>query len=922
MKPIKLTITGFGPYAGTELIDFSLLGDGGIYLISGDTGAGKTTIFDAISFALFGEPSGSTRQTGMLRSTYAAPGTPTEVELVFAYKGKEYRIRRNPEYERPKTRGEGTTLQSTGAELYFPDGRAPLTRRSEVDAAIVELLGVDRDRFSQVAMIAQGSFRELLLADTKERQTILRGIFGTDLFKRLQERLASEAKTARSALDAADKSIKQYIAAIKAAPGSVFSPDSERAALGELPAGEVMLLLERLIDLDEAEDFTLREEITQLDKAITGLNLRVKSAEQRDNDRRELETRLKSLKSEEDNLLKFAEALDTEKAREPERKALGEKITALELRLPDYAAADKLAEDEKTSGLDLKNAETEQEKMELLLKKGREELTALERELDGLRDAGERRQAAENALERLRLRNGELESFSKKLADCGESAKRLSSLQKKFLEAETAFLHARKEHSRLSELYFSQQAGILAQKLEDGLPCPVCGSTSHPSPAVLPEGAVSKEDVDKAKESEEEKDNLRRSAAKNAESEKVLLEASRNDLKETSLKLFETEDMGAGEAALNGENTRINEETKTLNTALKKAQADEERRRKIEGGELQAKKDSLKKNEELTSTGLSVISALKERCGSLGVQLKTARAKLSHESKEAAEAELNTLRSALEQMTADLENAKEQKGECEKNIAALRGSIKELSGRVEESAKEDAAALREELSECEEKKRLKNGELEALITQLSGNREILGNITEKSEEHQKLSEEYQWKNSLSRTASGDVAGKAKIMLETYVQTAYFDSIVSRASLRLRQMSSGQYELSRMRDPANLRSQSGLELEIIDYHNGSRRSVKSLSGGESFLASLSLALGLSDEVQQSTGIQLDTLFIDEGFGSLDPDSLDMAYRTLVNLGSADRLVGIISHVAELKKIERQIRVSKDASGASHTEIVIS
>ena len=278
MRPVKLTIVGFGPYAGAQELNFEDLGNSGLYLITGDTGAGKTTIFDAITFALFGEASGENREPGMLRSKYAKAEEPTYVELTFAYDGKEYRIRRNPEYERAKTRGTGTTRQSAEAELTYPDGRV-VDRLKDVDKAIRDIIGLTREQFSQVAMISQGDFRKLLQADTKERQKIFRDIFGTGLFVTLQDRLKQAASGIRDQREQMNRSIRQYVGGMACDPDSLLSIDVKKARDGELPIAEVMALFDRLMTEDRSAQAVLDDRLAQTETALEQLSVLLTQAQ-------------------------------------------------------------------------------------------------------------------------------------------------------------------------------------------------------------------------------------------------------------------------------------------------------------------------------------------------------------------------------------------------------------------------------------------------------------------------------------------------------------------------------------------------------------------------------------------------------------------------------------------------------------------
>ena len=335
MRPLKLTISGFGPYAGTQELDFTAFGTGGLYLITGDTGAGKTTIFDAITFALFGEASGSNREPGMLRSKYAKPEAPTEVELIFEYKGKEYTLKRSPEYERAKKSGVGFTKQTAEAQLSLPDGRI-VNKQREVDKAISDIIGLTREQFSQVSMISQGDFRKLLQADTKERQKIFRDIFGTNYYVVLQNRLKDEANELKSALDRANISRKQYISGISCSEDSLLFQDVRKATDGSMLTDDVLRLLEKLLDEDRLAQLGLDEELSQLEKALEMVNAELTKAEAYAKAKSSLEENTKKEAEFSLALEEASAALEKAKADSSQQDSLNREITEIELMLPSY----------------------------------------------------------------------------------------------------------------------------------------------------------------------------------------------------------------------------------------------------------------------------------------------------------------------------------------------------------------------------------------------------------------------------------------------------------------------------------------------------------------------------------------------------------------------------------------------------------
>ena len=312
MRPIKLTVSAFGPYAGKTVLDLDKLGENGLYLITGDTGAGKTTIFDAITYALYGEASGDNREPSMFRSKYAEATTPTEVELVFSYAGKTYTVKRNPEYERPKSRGEGFTTQKAEVQLKYPDGRV-VTKQRDVDNAIRDIMGINRSQFLQIAMIAQGDFLKLLLAPTEERKKIFRQIFKTQLYQDLQDRLKKESGQLNDKCDAAHNSIKQYIDGITCDENDVLSIEVEKAKNGLLPAKDVMDLIDRLLTQDNDKKTAIQKSISDADKALEIVNANLGKIEAKEQTQKALDQAQKNLIGENETNLALKAAFDIEK---------------------------------------------------------------------------------------------------------------------------------------------------------------------------------------------------------------------------------------------------------------------------------------------------------------------------------------------------------------------------------------------------------------------------------------------------------------------------------------------------------------------------------------------------------------------------------------------------------------------------------
>ena len=515
MRPLTLTMSAFGPYQNVETIDFRRFGQRGIYLITGDTGAGKTTIFDAITYALYGKASGDTRDPGMLRCTSAEPDTPTYVELSFAFGGQEYRVTRNPEYMRKKTRGEGVTRQAAGAELAGPNGLL-LTKPTEVNHAIEEILGVDRDQFAQIAMIAQGDFRKLLLASTQEREDIFRRIFQTGKFRDFQDRVNREYLDQKNLFEKTQDSFRQFANGILCGDGSPLAEKVVDAKEGRLPGPEVCDLVDRIIEEDHETMGKAAEALEGLNEKQETLTEKLTKCRQREEDEnalREAEALAKKLEPEYRGL---EDALRAAQEASKENDALQAKAGKLEAQLPQYDELEKLTQElqERSVSIDINREKLAEEKrlqdMEAL------NLQELSDERESLSAAGEAREQLRARIEKTELRYDDLEKLKtneKKLATDGV---KLKQAQKAYEDARGERNLARDRFEQIQQSFLDEQAGILAEKLQDGQPCPVCGSIEHPSPAVKSEHAPSEAEVDQAKEVYDLADEAMKNASTNA----------------------------------------------------------------------------------------------------------------------------------------------------------------------------------------------------------------------------------------------------------------------------------------------------------------------------------------------------------------------------------------------------------------------
>ena len=920
MRPLKLTVAGFGPYAGVETLDFEALGTGGLYLITGDTGAGKTTIFDAITFALFGEASGDNRDAGMLRSKYTKPEDPTYVELTFAHNGKQYTVRRNPEYERAKARGTGTTKQAADAQLTQPDG-AVVTKVKDVDRAIRDIIGLTREQFAQVSMISQGDFRRLLQADTKERQKIFRDIFDTGLFVTLQLRLKEQAAEVRDRREQAARSIAQYVSGVVCDDRSPLAADAQKAKAGELPFAEVTDLFDGLLQEDRAAEGALDAALAETERQLEALTAQLNQAQAYAAAQKALEQQKQAETATEAKLELAQAALDAARETLPAQEALGKQITQMELLLPAYdAVAEKQAACAK--------AARAQAEAQAAAAGAAQKRSGLTNEIHALKDEEKSLAAAEAQREKLLARQQQLEARAQQLEGLISGFRTVAAHREALQQKQAAYLEAAatsslllREYEAKNKAFLDEQAGLIASTLTAGAPCPVCGATDHPNLAVISENAPTEADVKKAKSAFDAAQKRTEQASSAASEQNGILTTAEASLRRETAAWLPEVDWERAPTVAWEQRAALTEETHAVTKALTAVQA--HIRRKEELGLLIPQKEAaLAAVEAVLAESNTQAAAHGASVAELTRQIEAAQADLRYADKAAAQQEMKSLQVQLNQMKQALTAAETAVNHGKEQLAGIRAAIQQLQAQLEGGTETDTAQLEEEKAALHGQKADIVARQKAVHARITANDAARKNIALKASQMAQLEETYTWMKALADTANGNLTGKEKVMLETYIQTTYFERILERANLRLRKMSGGQYDLKRRETASNKREQSGLELDIVDHINASQRSVNTLSGGEAFLASLALALGLSDEVQMSTGIRLDTLFVDEGFGSLDSEALNKAYHTLAGLTEGNRLVGIISHVAELKeRIDRQIVVTKNKSGGSSATIIV-
>ena len=924
MRPLLLKMSAFGPYAGNTVIEFDKLGDKGLYLICGDTGAGKTTIFDAICYALFGEASGRLRDVSMLRSKYADDLTPTEVELLFLHNDKEYRIVRNPEYYRPSKRGGGLTKQPQDACLYMPDGNV-ISKAKDVNKAVEELLSLNCDQFFQISMIAQGSFRELLISDTNTRQKIFRELFKTGFYLTLQDKLSEARKEISDKVSDSKKSIELYVRDITVDEDDVLSIDVENAKAGLMLTEDIIELIVSLINKDETIANDNENKLKTVNGELERVNSSIAIIENAINSKEMLDITLKEY--EEKKPMEEAANAEFEKAKIELAKKDGivKELSAIEAEIKKNedikkteALINRLSDDEKN----------ETEKLSLLSDEKEQKagvLSELKSELDGLKNVGVSIEEYKNKLEKLDESINELNELKKEHKKFIRGQQELEELTDKYIEDNNEFKRLRDIYEEMEQAFRDGQAGILAATLTDGEKCPVCGSLAHPDKAKLTDEIPSEEKLNEAKDNASKARDKANEASSFLRSRRTFVELIKEQLINNAVELFSDSDIDEDkdlfisnlESNIESRKFEITTLRNDINDKLNNEKRRETRKKEIEDNLISEYEKKLKLiDEDIASLNIK-IAGINASINENKLKAKEIKESLIFSDMSDAEIRRNELTYTLNSIQQLYDIKEQERNQIHDEVTKLTSKIESLKKSLEGIEISDVTDKKAKKTELEYKRNDLTKKIQEERTRIRINNNVLANIKDKAESLKETEKNLSYITSLSKTANGELSGKEKIKLETYIQTTYFDRIIRRANLRFMEMSSGQYELKRQRVASDIRGQSGLDLVVIDHYNGTERSVRTLSGGESFMASLSLALGLSEEVQSSSGgVSVDTLFVDEGFGTLDSDSLDLAYKALTNVTEGNRLVGIISHVAELRnKIDNQIIVKKEKSGGS-------
>ncbi len=908
MRPMKLTMSAFGPYAEVTVIDMAKLTEGGLYLITGDTGAGKTMIFDAIAYALYGEASGTGRKNDMLRSKYAEPSVETYVELEFLHKGEIYRLKRVYGKERIKRNGERVEEKSGDASLLYPDGRV-VTKHKDVTAAVEELIGFDSARFRGTAMLAQGEFRDFLFADTQKRLEVLRKLFNTDIYLRFADEVKRECSAIEQEYRVAKSAVEQYISMAECGDTSEWRPAlSEMQEKGTLYT-ETAAVFAGMIEEDDRAAESLAAEAEAADEEL----LRVQALLTKSERDRENEDRLVKGRGLLEGILSDIALIETRAAEiEGERETYEAKKDALrrmELQLPEY---DRLCEAEHSHEEAVKQLGERNERLNGLCEKkvlAEEELKTIDDRLSSLSE-GEKDEAEEE-YRRVQTQKGETDDFLLRLRALEDKKKTLDDARESYRKAAEVSDEAAAVFSSMERAYFDGIAGILAETLAEGECCPVCGSTVHPSPAKRNEGVPDRGELERR----------RRETVQLSDKAKVLSEragelngaytAELDNVLRCGAELFPEEEGDTERYRVLAEE-RSAELSGTLTALLKRLrQAEQEEAERTLLLDRKKRFTDLKTETEkkVEEEAIAVVRAESEaEAGRMRVADIVSR--LEFDGKVKAEAAVRDHREWI----SDYEERREATESAQRNARLTKERYTARIEELQEQLKDSTADAYEDLSVEMQKRTEGRKALAQALGEVNARRErnrvAAEGVKRKKAELDVLDGRLSEVKAISDTANGTLKEKEKVTLETFAQMRLFDRIIRRAATRLMKLTDGQYELIRRRE-SGLRGKSGLDIDVVDHYNGSVRSVRSLSGGEAFKASLALALALSDETEaECGGVVIDAMFIDEGFGSLDEESLSQAVAMLASLSGGGRSIGIISHVAELReRIDRQLVVRK-------------
>ena len=936
MRPLTLTMSAFGPYAQKTTIDFSRFGRHGLYLIYGDTGSGKTMLFDAITYALFGSASGS-REVSTLRSDFADDATPCEVTLAFEHAGESYAVRRRPR-QALADGGDAEGAAAFEAEAELMRGDQILSGdEEEVNKLVSKILGLSYGQFRQVTMIAQGTFRDLLCADPAERETVLRKIFGTEEIERFTSELQETNRRADEELAVAEAEFDGALGRLDRGIVEVHDP-VQRVLSQKRPsmaAGDCIKAAETIIGRQRNEMSTYESRRDEAREATIAARVRLETAEQGIAAIEATKEARRELTRADAHVTIYGKAFaEAQEGYEERHEKLVKRAAKIEEMLPRYAELDERRQEAKTAraradevAAERAESESERHALEAGIARARVELSSAADISAQLERARQDRVESERQEAHVREVQGELAELAEERASLTREAGEVE-------RTRAAFLEAQGEADRLFSALVADDAAFIASSLVEGEPCPVCGSRVHPHPATPSDKAADRSALDAARERQREADaELRQAQDAYLTLRSQIDTRSKSTLDEAFELLGATGRTGDAESDERGAKAQLAGIAQHMNDvtadAVSQVQALEAKM-----DELNALSDELKSQEgklaDVRARLVELATAFElasSDAASAEARADEVAAALAYASAEEAREELEVTNGRRREMEMELEAARAAHEKAVAEQTAAKSVLEERLARLEELGVTEADEIkgttkeRRDLMVAQTSERTAEREMREAEQRVKSNERTVGEMREVAERLPRLRIRVAAAERLASVASGRAADSSHISFEHYVLGFYFEQIVICANKRLTVMSGGHYRL--VRDTEGVGgTNASLSLNVIDYATGKQRPVSSLSGGETFEASLALALGLSDYAQRRAGgMHLDTVFIDEGFGSLDPDSLEQVMRVLTDLASGDCLVGIISHVEELeKRIGQRIEVKAGAKGST-AEVVV-
>ena len=894
MKPLNLKMSAFGPYKNEVEINFKKLGTNNIFLITGDTGAGKTTIFDAISYALFNEVSGSNRPITSLRSKFATIED-TYVELEFEHKGKEYKIRRVPEYERTKKTGEGTTKNIADAYLEYED--KIITGVKNVNDKIIELIGINAKQFKQISMLAQGEFIKILFAESKDRTEIFRKIFETNIYEQISTNLSILSTETKKDVDRLKTIFQTNTSNIRWIEKPVAIDLIDLKKITKLDIDEILNLIEKEIQTnkekvkeEEKENEKLKKEIEKLREKIKKIeeqNEKVKKYKQYLEENKELKEKAKEIKEKEANIEISQSILQKVM---PRQQIVNEKQKELKNNMNKRQVLEK----------EIKDGEIiEQENKNKIIK-----LNELKEILEGYKNIKEK--------------SKNIEDMFLLITQIEKDQKNKEKYVKQYEELNNQYIEMDKQYKEEEDKFFREQAGIIAQRLEKGKPCPVCGSIEHPNKAIKNDDVLSEEELKKLEEEKNKLENKRNTIKNETISLNVKIEATIKMIPESNKQDFNLQDF---EKQINETKDKQELEIQNLKESFKNiCLVLTKKKENIDKINFDETKQIIEKQINEQNNKLLENRVKLKECNALietqEKSLELAQQEYLNAIKELGfKDEKNYKEKTLKE--ADIEKIKQEIEQYKEKVTTIKTRLEDVKKELKEKEIVDVTQDIEQLEQSSQKQKEAEKQINNKKASISFNKDTNKKLKETAIELIYKMDKMAKIEELAKIANGTANRKTKITFEQYVQATYFDMVISEANKRLLSMTDNRYLLIRKKKADKISEKIGLDLNVIDNYNGQERDVKSLSGGESFKAALSLALGLSDVIQSySGGVLVDTLFIDEGFGTLDAESREQAINTLVNLAGSNKLIGIISHVEELQeRIDKKIIVEKGQDGSN-------